>query len=315
MNDTNCVDMAFHACMRREHCLKRAIIVHGGAWKIPKAVEKPCVEGVDIAAELGLNCLLDDASALDAVEVAVRCMEDNPIFDAGVGSVLNAEGEIELDAAIMDGRSLNVGAIAAAKNTRNPISLARRVMENSNHIFLVGEGANKFATLQGFEKFDGLVVEREIDRWKKLRGEYKDTMKFSDKNGTVGAVAIDTKGNIAAATSTGGVPFKLPGRVGDSCLIGCGLYADNQVGGVSATGYGESIIKIALSKVVCDLLENGLTAQKAAEEGIRRLERRINGRGGVIVLDIKGDFGFSYNTPKMARAYMKEGMDGPVSSV
>jgi beta-aspartyl-peptidase (threonine type) len=295
--------------------LKRAIIVHGGAWKIPEVVEKPCLEGVDIAAKLAMNSLLDDNSALGAVEVAVRCMEDNLIFDAGVGSVLNAEGEIELDAAIMDGSSLNAGAVAAVKNIRNPISLARRVMEKSNHVFLVGEGANKFATLEGFGKFDGLVVKREIDRWKKLREEYKGTMKFSDKNGTVGAVAIDSDGNIAAATSTGGIPFKLPGRVGDSCLIGCGLYADNQGGGVSATGYGESIIKIALSKVVCELLGKGLTAQKAAEESIRRLERKINGRGGVIVLDKKGNIGISYNTPKMARAYMKEGMNAPISSV
>ena len=295
--------------------MKRVIIVHGGAWKIPKDLEKPCLEGVERAAKLALNCLLDYDSALDAVEVAVKCMEDNPTFDAGVGSVLNAEGEIELDAAIMDGKTLNAGAVAAVRNIRNPISLARRVMENSNHVFLVGEGANKFAVLQGFEKFDGLVVKRELDRWKKLREKYRGTMKFSDKNGTVGAVAIDSNGNIAAATSTGGVPFKLSGRVGDSCLIGCGLYADNSVGGVSATGYGESIIKIVLSKVVCDLLGKGLTAQKAAEEGVKMLERKINGRGGVIVLDKKGSVGISYNTPKMARAYMTEGMDVSISSV
>jgi len=295
--------------------LKRAIIVHGGAWKIPRDLEKPCLEGVERAAKLAMNCLLDDNSALDAVEAAVKCMEGNPTFDAGVGSVLNAEGEIELDAAIMDGKTLNAGAVAAVRNIRNPISLARKVMENSNHIFLVGEGANKFAVVQGFEKFDGLVVKRELDRWQKLREKYKGTMKFSDENGTVGAVATDDHGNIAAATSTGGIPFKLPGRVGDSCLIGCGLYADNMVGGVSATGYGESIIKIALSKVVCELLEKGLAAQKAAEESVKMLENKINGRGGVIVLDKKGNIGISYNTPKMARAYMKEGMDVPTSSV
>ena len=295
--------------------LQRTIIVHGGAWKIPRNLEKLCIEGVERAAKLAMNCLLNDNSALDAVEAAVKCMENNPTFDAGVGSVLNAEGEIELDAAIMDGKTLNAGAVAAVRNIRNPISLARKVMENSNHVFLVGEGANKFAVLQGFEKFDGLVVKRELDRWKKLHEKYRGTMKFSDKNGTVGAVAIDAHGNIAAATSTGGIPFKLPGRVADSCLIGCGLYADNQVGGVSATGYGESIIKIVLSKVICELLGKGLTAQKAAEEGVERLERKINGRGGVIVLDKKGNVGISYNTPKMARAYMKERMTVPISSV
>jgi beta-aspartyl-peptidase (threonine type) len=295
--------------------LKRAIVVHGGAWKIPRDMEKPCLEGVEKATEVAMNCLLNDSSALDAVEAAVKCMEDNPTFDAGVGSVLNAEGEIELDAAIMDGLTLNAGAVAAVRNIRNPISLARRVMEDSNHVFLVGEGANKFAALHGFEKFDGLIIKRELDRWKKLREKYKGTMRFSDENDTVGAVAIDVHGNIVAATSTGGIPFKLPGRVGDSALIGCGLYADNRVGGVSASGHGESIIKMALSKVVCELLGKGLTAQKAAEEGVKRLEMKINGRGGVIVLDKKGNVGISYNTPKMARAYMTEGMKVPKSSV
>ena len=295
--------------------MKRVVIVHGGAWKIPKKQEKPCLEGAERAARLAVNWLEDDNSALDAVEVAVKCMEDNPAFDAGVGSVLNAEGEIELDAAIMDGRTLNAGAVAAVRNIRNPVSLSRKVMENSDHVFLVGEGANKFATLQGFEKFDELIVKRELNRWKKLRGKYRGTMKFSDENGTVGAVAMDAHGNVAAATSTGGIPFKLPGRVGDSCLIGCGLYADNEVGGVSATGYGESIMKVMLSRVVCQLLERGLPAQKAAEQSVKMLEKKINGRGGVIVLDRKGNVGIFYNTPKMARAYMKEGLDAPISSV
>ena len=295
--------------------LKRTIIVHGGAWKIAKNIEKPCLEGVERAAKLAMDRLLDDSSALDAVEAAVKCMEDNSTFDAGTGSVLNADGEIELDAAIMDGRTLNAGAVAAVRNVRNPISLARTVMENSNHVLLVGEGANKFAVLQGFEKFDGLVVKRESNRWKKLCEKYVGTMRFSDENGTVGAVAIDSWGNIAAATSTGGIPFKLPGRVGDSCLVGCGLYADNVIGGVSATGNGESLIRIVISKVVCELLGKELTAQKAAEESIKTLEKKINGRGGVIVLDKKGNVGISYNTPKMARAYMTEEMDVPKSAI
>jgi beta-aspartyl-peptidase (threonine type) len=295
--------------------LKRVIIVHGGAWKIPTDLEKPCLEGVERAAKLAMSCLLDDNSALDAVEEAVKLMEDNPTFDAGIGSVLNADGKIELDAAIMDGKTLNAGAVAAVRYIKNPISLARSVMENSNHVFLVAGGASKFAALQGFKRFDGVVVKRELDRWRNLHEKYRRTMRFSDESGTVGAVAMDFHGNIAAATSTGGVPFKLPGRVGDSCLIGCGLYADNKVGGVSATGYGESIIKIGLSKVVCELLETGLIAQKAAVGSIKRLESRIKGRGGVIVLDKEGNVGFSCNTPKMASAYMKEGMDTPISSI
>jgi len=295
--------------------LRKTLIVHGGAWNIPKELETACLQGVEKAASVGIECLLNNDSALEAVEVAVKCMEDNPTFDAGTGSVLNSEGEVEMDAAIMDGRTLNAGAVAAVKNIRNPVSLARKVMENSNHLFIVGEGANKFAALHKFEKFEGLVVKREIERWKKLRSEYVKTMRFSEGNETVGAVAIDSYGNIAAATSTGGVPFKLPGRVGDSCLIGCGLYADNEVGGVSATGHGESIIRVALSKAVCDHLEKGLTAQDAAEESIKTLERKVNGRGGVIVLDKKGEIGIAYNTPKMARACIKEGMPVPASSI
>lgn len=295
--------------------MKRTIIIHGGAWNIPKGIRKPCLEGVERAAELGMKCLLNGNSALDAVEAAVKCMEDNPIFDAGTGSVLNAEGEVELDAAIMDGRTLNAGAVAAVKNIKNPISLARKVMEKSNHIFLVGDGANKFAVLQGFENFNGLIVKRELARWRKLHSEYVATMKFSEGKETVGAVAIDEFGNIAAATSTGGVPFKPPGRVGDSPLIGCGLYADNNVGGASATGHGESIMKIVLSKVACEFLEKGLPAQKAAEESIKMLEEKVNGRGGIIVLDKKGRIGVAYNTPAMVWAYMKEGMIAPESSV
>jgi len=295
--------------------LKRTIIVHGGAWNIPKKIRRSCLEGAKRAAELGMKCLLDGNSALDAVEAAVKFMEDDPIFDAGTGSVLNADGEVELDAAIMDGRTLNAGAVAAVKNIKNPISLARKVMEKSSHIFLVGDGANKFAALQGFENFSGLIVKRELTRWRKLRSEYVGTMRFSEGRETVGAVAIDASGNVAAATSTGGVPFKPPGRVGDSPLIGCGLYADNSVGGVSATGHGESIIKVVLSKVACEFLEKRLPAQRAAEESIKMLEEKVNGRGGVIVLDKKGRIGVAYNTPAMVWAYMKEGMMAPEPSV
>jgi beta-aspartyl-peptidase (threonine type) len=160
----------------------------------------------------------------------------------------------------MDGKLLNAGAIAAVREIRHPISLARKVMENSPHVLLVGEGANKFAKLQNFRRFHGLAVKRELDRWKRLRSRYVRTMEFSEGGAdTVGAVAMDVDGNIAAGTSTGGVPFKLPGRVGDSSLIGCGLYADNSVGGVSATGHGETIMRMTLSRVVCQYLEKGLS--------------------------------------------------------
>ncbi len=295
--------------------MKRTIIVHGGAWNIPKAIERLSLEGVEKAARAGMNCLMKGGSALDAVETAVKEMEDNPVFDAGTGSVLNSEGKVELDAAIMDGKSLKAGAVGAVRDIRNPISLARRIMNNTDHVFLVGEGANKFAESQNFEKFNGLVVKKELERWKRLRSKYVRTMRFSEGSDTVGAVALDSGGNIAAGTSTGGVPFKLPGRIGDSCLIGCGLYADNQTGGVSATGHGESIMRIALSRIVCEFLDKGLDAQKAAEQSIKTLEKRIKGHAGVIVLDKNGKIGIFYNTPKMARAYMREGMNRPITSI
>jgi beta-aspartyl-peptidase (threonine type) len=295
--------------------LKRTIIVHGGGWNIPKGIERLSLKGVEKAARVGFNCLLKGGSAVDAVESAVKEMEDNPVFDAGTGSVLNSEGRVELDAAIMDGKSLDAGAVGAVRDIRNPISLARRIMDNTDHIFLVGEGANKFAESQNFQKFNGLVVKKELERWKRLHSEYRRTMRFSGVTDTVGAVALDSESNIAAGTSTGGVPFKLPGRIGDSCLIGCGLYADNQTGGVSATGHGESIMRIALSRVVCEFLGRGLDAQKAAEQSIKTLEKRIKGRAGVIVLDKNGGIGIFYNTPKMVRAYMREGMSCPTKSI
>ena len=149
--------------------MKKTIIVHGGAWDIPKEIRKLCLEGVEKATRLGINCLLRGGSALDAVATAVKEMEDNVVFDAGAGSVLNSEGKIELEAAIMDGESLKAGAVAAVRDIRNPISLARKVMENTDHVFLVGEGANKFARSMNFRKFNGLVVKRELERWKKLR--------------------------------------------------------------------------------------------------------------------------------------------------
>jgi beta-aspartyl-peptidase (threonine type) len=296
--------------------LRRAIIVHGGAWKIPREIEDTCLKGVEKAAGRGFHCLVKSGSALDAVETAIRNLEDNSTFDAGIGSVLNAEGNIELDAAIMDGRFLNAGAVAAVREIRHPISLARKVMENSTHVLLVGEGANNFAKSQNFRRFHGLAVKRELDRWKRLRSKYVRTMEFSEGGAdTVGAVAMDINGNIAAGTSTGGVPFKLPGRVGDSSLIGCGLYADNNVGGVSATGHGEAIMRMTLSRVVCQYLERGLNAQESAEKSIELLKRKINGRAGVIVLDKKGEIGVSYSTPKMARAFLIEGMNRPTSSI
>lgn len=287
-----------------------SLIVHGGAWDIPPAHHKAHIEGVRQAAQLGWELLQSGAPALDVVEQAVRLMEDDPTFDAGRGSHLNSAGHIELDALIMDGNTLESGAVAAVQCIRNPISLARLVMTHTPHSLLVGIGAQDFAERMGIPRVpeEELLVGRELERWE----EWKRDLSSQPPNvfggptfGTVGAVAYDKDGNIAAATSTGGTPNKLSGRVGDSPLIGCGGYADNLLGGASATGLGESLMKLVMCKTVCDLMGTGLDAQAAAEEAVRRLgSERIRGVGGVIAIDREGRIGYAYNTPHMACAFI-----------
>jgi len=237
--------------------LDPAIIVHGGAWDIPPDLLEPSVLGVERAAREGFKLLQEGYSALDAVEQAVAIMEDDPTFDAGVGSVLNLEGYVELDAIIVDGASLRFGSVAAVRRIRNPVSLARAVMEEMKEMMFVSEGAERVALELGFELIDPeeLIVEREREAWKR---------RISRARGTVGAVALDTNGRIAAATSTGGVPLKRPGRVGDTPLIGCGAYA-NELGGASSTGQGEPIMRVMLSKLAVDFLARGLHPTEAAQ--------------------------------------------------
>jgi len=278
-----------------------ALIVHGGAWEIAAETHQAHLDGVRRAAQVGWELLTAGHSALDAVEQAIRVMEDAPIFDAGRGSCLNCEGYIEMDALIMDGRTLANGAVAAVRGIANPISLARLVMERTAHSLLVGEGARLFAERMGIP----CVPEEEL-----LAGEGEGWWQQPDQPSrapdTVGAVARDSEGNIAAATSTGGTPGKLAGRVGDSPLIGCGAYADNLSGGASSTGLGESLMKAVMCKTTCDLMGSGLSAQAAASEAIRRLaDPRIQGLGGVIAVDPQGRMGFAYNTPHMARALVQ----------
>lgn len=254
------------------------------------------LKGVRRAAETGWRLLSQGTSALDAVEAAVRVMEDDPTFDAGRGSHLNAAGHVELDALIMDGATLNAGSVAAVQRVCHPISLARLVMEKSEHVMLVAQGAEQFAREHGLPlcKPEELVIARELERWQAT----------STHHDTVGAVARDARGNIAVATSTGGTPNKRPGRVGDSPLIGCGGYADNRTGGVSATGHGEALMKVVMSKTVCDLMARGLGAQHAAQAALKVLAERVNGLGGVIVVDALGRIGAAHNTPRMAHAYV-----------
>jgi len=294
-----------------------SLIVHGGAWKIPDDTLQAHREGVREALDRGWKVLSGGGTAIDAVEQAIRAMESDGTFDAGRGSHLNADGFVELDASIMEGQSYRCGAVAAVRKVMHPITLARKIMEETEHILLVGEGAERFAANNGVPLCDGaeLVTDREKARWESVRGKagFRSKHAFSDTPGdTVGAVAFDRAGNICVGTSTGGTLNKFPGRVGDSPLIGCGSYAENSVGGVSTTGWGEGMIKIVLAKTIIDQMSgNGGDPQKAAEYGIDVLRRKVNGSGGVIVLNHEGRPGVAFNTPRMAFASMNEEMTEP----
>ncbi|RMG62493.1 MAG: asparaginase [Calditrichaeota bacterium] len=283
------------------------LIVHGGAWNIPDALVEAHLAGVKAAVCQVYPRLEEGLSALDAVEEAVRLLEADPTFDAGRGAFLNAAGQIELDALIMDGRNLDFGAVAAVQGILHPVSLARRLMEHSEHRFLVGEGAVAFARSQGIPIVDtrDLLTKREREFFEQIRRDPTFTTRkpFEPLLGdTVGAVALDCQGNLAAATSTGGTPRKWPGRVGDSPLVGAGGYADNQLGAASATGWGESIISALLSKTACDLLV-AHPPQEAAQQAVQFLQRRVNGLGGVILLSPDGGYGLWHNTTRMAFAF------------
>lgn len=286
-----------------------ALIVHGGAWAIPDDELADHLAGCRRALAAGWRVLEAGGCALDAVEAAVRVMEDDPTFDAGRGSVLNADGVVELDAALMDGQTLRSGAIAAVQRVAAPISLARRVLE-SDTAMLVGPGAERFAQAAGLALCDPreLVVERELRRWEQMRAQGGPRVRdaFGDlpqPGDTVGAVALDQAGHLAAGSSTGGTAGKPPGRVGDSPLVGCGLYADDQSGAATCTGWGESIIRVALAKSAADRLGQGLEPQQAARSAVELLARRAQGLGGVILLDRRGRAGLAFNTPRMAYAY------------
>jgi beta-aspartyl-peptidase (threonine type) len=287
-----------------------ALVVHGGAYDIPRGAHQAHIDGCRQAAEVGWAVLSRGGSALDAVEAAVRVLEDDPTYDAGRGSFMNAAAQVELDAIIMDGRDLDVGAVAAVQRVPHPVTLARRVMTESAHVLLVGRGAEAFAREQGLPSCspEDLLVGRELERWQEAEEsgvpEAWDAFgaRASGPLDTVGAVALDAQGNLAAATSTGGTFNKYPGRVGDSPLVGCGAYADNRLGAVSATGLGEALMKVVISKTVCDFMDRGMSAQAAADAAIAVLAERTEGEGGVIVLDRQGGIGVAHNTPYIAFA-------------
>jgi L-asparaginase / beta-aspartyl-peptidase len=300
-----------------------SLIVHGGAWNIPDDLVEAHRNGVKNALARGWEILTSGGTSVDAVEQVIRILEDDDTFDAGLGSHLNATGQVELDASIMNGRTFRCGAVACVHSIRNPISLARKIMEESEHILLVGNGAERFAMEHGMKlcEVDDLLVEREIERWKQAQGikdfSTKDAFRSGDRSSdTVGCVAMDKDSTICVGTSTGGTFNKYPGRVGDSPLIGCGSYADNAIGGVSTTGWGEAMIKVVMAKTVIDLMDQHHdSVETAAQAGIELLHKKVDGFGGVIAMNAKGEFGIAFNTSRMARAYINETMNAPVIAV
>jgi L-asparaginase / beta-aspartyl-peptidase len=300
-----------------------AIVVHGGAGTLQPERRAVAEAGSKAAALVGWRILQAGGSALDAVEAAVRVLEDDPNFNAGRGACLTRNGTIELDAGIMDGRTLAVGAVAVVEHIKNPIVLARKVLE-SEHVLLSGRGAERFAAEHGFPfcTFDDLLTERQHQFWK-TRNDADEPRYYrrelgsitrEEKHGTVGAVALDASGALAAATSTGGIHYKYPGRVGDSPLVGCGFYAD-EYAAISCTGDGEDFTRLLIAKRAADYVAGGAVAQAAAEAAIAFLSAHAKGTGGLIVVDRQGNVGFHWNSANLVRAYLTESLTEPVVGV
>ena len=291
------------------------LIIHGGAWAMPDDAVAAHENGIANALAAGYAVLESGGTAVSAVEAAVAVMEDDETFDAGRGSFLTRDGRVQLDALLMDGSNLRTGAVACVERLRNPIRAARLVLDKSPHVYFVGAGAEHFARQNGMELCENmdLVIPREQERlyaFQKAELEGATDETFSgpaaaaegalESHDTVGAVAIDEYGNIAAATSTGGTLSKAPGRVGDSSLIGCGCYADNRSAAVSLTGWGEPIMKLVLGKWAVDRVAAGVAPEIAAAEAIAYLFNRLGGHGGIILIGPDGRIGLAHNTPRMA---------------
>ena len=302
---------------------KTMLVIHGGAGTITRAsmsgdLEKQYREALAQSLRLGHAVLAKGGSSMDAVEASIRFMEDSPLFNAGKGAVFTHDGRNELDAAVMDGKTKKAGSIAGVTIIRNPITAARAVMEKSEHVMMVGRGAEMFATKMGLEIVDPTYFWTER-RWKNLQQKLleeegkkpKADLAFPDdkKFGTVGAVALDRTGNLAAGTSTGGMTNKKFGRVGDAPIIGAGTYAENESCAVSATGHGEFFIRWTVAYDIAALVKyRGLTVQQAADEVIHKKLAPVKGEGGVIVLDAKGNFAMPFNSEGMYRGWI--GPDG-----
>jgi L-asparaginase / beta-aspartyl-peptidase len=287
-----------------------AIAIHGGAGAVPRATLAPERErsyraGLESALDGGFAVLERGGTSLDAVATAVRLLEDHPAFNAGHGAALTRDGAAELDAAIMDGRQMRAGAVASVRHVKNPIELARRVMEKSRHVLLVGAGAEEFALEEQFVLVPNQYF-RTAERLEQLeseqRGERVSDLVPPSVQGTVGAVACDASGNLAAATSTGGMTNKRPGRVGDSPIIGAGTYAKNGVCAVSATGHGEYFIRAVAAHHVCAAVEyRKLTLEQAVHELLHVILRKLGGDGGLIAIDHAGRIVMEFSTEGMFR--------------
>lgn len=294
---------------------KFSLVIHGGAGTLVKGLMTPEKEeqykkALENALENGYAILENGGNAIDAVEVAVRKLEDSPLFNAGKGSVFTNKGTHEMDAAIMDGKTLNAGAVSLITGIKNPVSLAHDVMKKSDHVFLAGEGAMLFADSLGYnlESPEYFYDELRYQQWQEIKDsdsfQLDHSLKKDSKFGTVGAVACDKEGNIAAATSTGGMTNKRWGRVGDSPMIGAGNYANNKTCAVSCTGSGEFFIRGVVAYDVSCLMEyKGMTVEAAATEVINKRILEIGGDGGLIAVDAKGNIAMPFNTEGMYRAF------------
>lgn len=307
---------------------KAVLVIHGGAGTILKSQmtperEKAYNAALKEALERGYAVLKSGGSSLDAVEAAVKIMEDNPLFNAGKGAVFTNEGKNELDAAIMTGKDLKAGSVAGLTRVRNPITAARAVMEKSEHVMMIGEGAEKFATQQGIIMVEPSYFHTDA-RWRGLQNARKaDSAKTEldhsgqkqqavlqpsnrdDKYGTVGAVALDMSGNLAAATSTGGMTNKKYGRVGDVPVIGAGTYANNATCAISCTGWGEFFIRLVMAKSISDMMEFGkVSLRDASNEMVMRRLGALGGDGGLIAVDRNGNIAMPFNTSGMYRGYI-----------
>ncbi len=286
-----------------------ALIVLGGAGVYPPEQIDPAQEGCREGLLVGWQVLQSNGSALDAVEAAVRALEDNPQFNAGTGSYLTSEGNIEMDAGIMDGEMFRVGAVTGIELIKNPIVLARKVLE-SPQVLLAGRGAQRFALEQGMMLCTrkDLLTEQVYTRWHQKRAALVEEKE--QQHGTVGAVALDSAGHLAAATSTGGTMNKPPGRIGDTPLVGCGFYAD-QYAGISCTGYGEDFVRLLIAKRAAEYVAQGSTAQLAAEKAIAFLGVHAKGTGGLIIIDVQGNVGVAKSRRHMPYAFISGQMVEP----